>query len=586
VTVVVGGGGEAAAVISGENGKIAFVSDRDGDEEIYLMDADGGNSVNLTNHPADDRAPAWSPDGLRIAFATNRDGNDEIYVIDADGANLVNLTSHPADDGEPTWSPDGRSIAFTSEGGIFAMDADGTNRLRLTDPATGLAEFPWALGAFDGSPVWSSLPQSSNHRIAFARTFEGATPDESTVIVYTIQAVWWEDTTGVPVPVPVTDGGWSSGGIDWAPDHAYMAVARVDANDTQARVLLVSVSGEVEIPNPGGSSHLVDPAVAPDSSRMAATVSDLSTDPAEIMILNVDGTDPVNLTNHPAWDSQPAWQPLNLISIGLIDPSQGKWYLRDAAGRVTMHYFGIGGDQPFLGDWDCDGVDTSGVYRPSDDTVYLRNSNTTGVGELSFLIDVEGFDPASAGWASRDRGAVLAGDWDGDGCDTIAVFSAGEVFTSNTLPSPGATFTAEQSYRFGDEFSSGRRPFSGDFNGDGKDTVGVQYYFTNAEVYLNYVAPTGPVAPIDQQFWYGTRSDVVFVGDWTGDGIDTVGAFRHDFGTIGPSPINPGAFFFRYANTTGVADRQYFNHFGTYGDEIALIDWDIVSGNFSPRPAT
>ncbi len=577
----------AVAVVPGDNGRIAFVSDRDGNDEIYLMGADGSDLVNLTNHPANDRAPAWSPDGLRITFVSNRDGNDEIYVMDADGSNLVNLTNNPARDGEPTWSPDGRIIAFTSESGIFAIDADGANRLRLTDPASGLGELAWALGAVDSSPVWSSQPQPHRHRIAFVRTFSGATADESAAIVYTIESVWWEAATGVPVPVQSTEGGWNSGGIDWAPDHAYMAVARVGTNDTQANLLLVSESGEVEIPNPGGASHLVDPAIAPDGSRIATTVSDLAISPAEIMIINPDGTDPVNLTNHPAWDSQPAWQPLNPIPIGLVDPGTGKWYLRDATGRVTTFYFGIGGtivsaDLPFLGDWDCDGIDTPGVYRQSNDTVYLRNSNTTGFGELSFRIDIAGFNADPPGAISRDRGGVLAGDWDGDGCDTVGVFSKGEVFISNTLPPSGATFAAEQTYRFGSEFSNGRRPFSGDFNGDGMETVGVQYYYSAAHVHLNDVAPTGPVASVDQQFWYGTHGDIVFVGDWTGDGIDTVGAFRRNFGTIGRS-VEPGAFFFRFTNTTGFADRQYLNHFGEYGP-YAQIHWNVVSGDFSPSP--
>ncbi|NNC92311.1 MAG: hypothetical protein HKN80_07430 [Acidimicrobiia bacterium] len=107
--------------------------------------------------------------------------------------------------------------------------------------------------------------------------------------------------------------------------------------------------------------------------------------------------------------------------------------------------------------------------------------------------------------------------------------------------------------------------------------------FAAAEVSLNHVAPTGPIASIDQQFWYGTPSDVVFAGDWTGAGIDTVGAFRNGFGTPGPSSVDPGAFFFRFTNTTGFADRQYFNHFGEYGP-YSSIDWNVVTGDFSLPP--
>ncbi len=90
-------------------GKIAFVSDRDGNAEIYVMDADGSNQTNLTNNPANNPylapVPAWSPDGSKIAFVSDRDGNAEIYVIDADGSNPANLTNNPADDLFPAWSP-------------------------------------------------------------------------------------------------------------------------------------------------------------------------------------------------------------------------------------------------------------------------------------------------------------------------------------------------------------------------------------------------------------------------------------------------------------------------------------------------
>ena len=92
---------------------IVFVSWRDGNGEVYAMDADGSGPRNLTQHPAKDVRPAWSPNGRRIAFVSRRDGNAEVYVMNADGSGKRNLTRDRAsDDDYPTWSPDGRKLAF------------------------------------------------------------------------------------------------------------------------------------------------------------------------------------------------------------------------------------------------------------------------------------------------------------------------------------------------------------------------------------------------------------------------------------------------------------------------------------------
>ena len=81
------------------------MSDRELDYEIYVMDADGANQINLTNNFADDERPTWSPDGQRIAFQSDRNGDYEIYVMNADGTNQVNITNNPAaDDVMPAWS--------------------------------------------------------------------------------------------------------------------------------------------------------------------------------------------------------------------------------------------------------------------------------------------------------------------------------------------------------------------------------------------------------------------------------------------------------------------------------------------------
>lgn len=138
---------------SPDSSKIAYSSSRGvgkaaRNTEIYVMDINGRNQVNLTNHPAWDYYPRWSPNGQQILFYSNREGNqDDIYVMNADGTDVVNLTRHPSEDRMHNWSPDGNWIAFmsTRDGNwnIYIMEANGENQTRVT-------HHPGA----DSSPIW------------------------------------------------------------------------------------------------------------------------------------------------------------------------------------------------------------------------------------------------------------------------------------------------------------------------------------------------------------------------------------------------------------------------------------------------
>jgi len=127
--------GRAPALPRPTVARILFVSERDGNADIWVLDEEG-QEAQLTTDPADDLAPAWSPEGTRVAFESMRDGDSEIYVMNADGSDQANLTDNSVPDHSPAWSPDGKRIAFESlrDGArdIYVMNADGSEVMRLT----------------------------------------------------------------------------------------------------------------------------------------------------------------------------------------------------------------------------------------------------------------------------------------------------------------------------------------------------------------------------------------------------------------------------------------------------------------------
>jgi TolB protein len=142
--------------------RIAFQSNRRDPKskgyEIFTMNPDGTGVRRLTSHqPTDtvtDAAPEWSPNGKRIAFQSNRDGDDDIWVMNADGSGLAQLTKNSIRDAKPSWSPDGKRIAFHRDveylgevhGELFTMNVDGSDVRMLSVPS---------FKGFHGFPSWS-----------------------------------------------------------------------------------------------------------------------------------------------------------------------------------------------------------------------------------------------------------------------------------------------------------------------------------------------------------------------------------------------------------------------------------------------
>jgi hypothetical protein len=215
----------------------------------------------------------------------------------------------------------------------------------------------------------------------------------------------------------------------------------------------------------------------------------------------------------------------------MFDPASGRWHLRDGDGSVRTFHYGVPGDVPLYGDWDGDGLDTPGMYRPSNGFAYLTNETPpdggVGVGDpdLTFFFGIPGDE-------------VVAGDWDGDGTDTLGIRRNGKMYLTNV----NATSVAEREFYFG---VPGDIAFGGNANGAGGDSVFL-YRPSTGLVYYTTEIPTDPstAAATSGSLFFGVPSDRFMVGDWNGNGIDTVGVFRPLTGTV----------LLRNTNTTGEAD--------------------------------
>jgi len=345
----------AAAAV---NGKIAFVSNRDGNKEIYVMNADGTDQKNLTKNIADDSNPVWSPDGTKIAFVSKRDGNNEIYVMNGDGTDQTRLTTNASDDVYPLWSPDSTKIVFVSKrdgnNEIYVMNADGTSQTRLTT-AGGL--YPeWSGGS---NPAWS--PDGT--KIAFS-SMRGNDVD---LQIYVMNAdgskqirltnsigmhfnpKWSPDGTkiafdifagGNQISVINADGTYADTFLfdhpnlypAWSPDGTKLAFqwwARMAPNTEGICVInAVGTGNGIMLDN-----HETDPLWSPDGTKIVFVRDN------EIYVMNPDGTSQTRLTNNLADDSEPDWGPA-ITPITITSPNGGESWQRATPHTVTWSYTG------------------------------------------------------------------------------------------------------------------------------------------------------------------------------------------------------------------------------------------------------
>ncbi len=226
-------------------------------------------------------------------------------------------------------------------------------------------------------------------------------------------------------------------------------------------------------------------------------------------------------------------------TTGVFRPTNGALYLKNSnttgVADIQINY-GIPGDKPITGDWNGDGVDTIGVYRNG--VFYLRNSNSVGIADIYFAFGSPGDQP-------------IAGDWDGNGTDTIGVYRSSN-FTFY-LRNSNTTGTPDLSFSLGIPGDVG---IAGDWNGDGKDTTGV-FRPSNGVIFLKNLNTTGTA---DVALNYGIPGDKPVTGDWNNDGKDTIGVYRN------------GVFYLRNSNTVGIADLYFA--LGIPGDLPIAGNWD------------
>ncbi|MGH9970749.1 MAG: Calx-beta domain-containing protein [Pyrinomonadaceae bacterium] len=271
---------EAARII----GKIAFASDRDGNFEIYVMDADGGGQTSLTENPGEDYCPAWSPDGQRLAFVSTRDGNAEIYVVNSDGTGQTRLTNNTASDLAPAWSRDGSQIGFvTNRDGndeIYVMNADGSNQTNLTNNPGDDASFSFSPNGL--MIAFSSTREDSNFEI-YSMSSSGAGVSRLT----------------------------NSAGDDINPSWSSQKIAFQSNRDENDELYSMSADGQNQVRLTNNTEFDIDPSQLADGSRIAFSTS--RDDNLEIYLMNADGSGLVRLTNNNAADLQPALQPNGVI---------------------------------------------------------------------------------------------------------------------------------------------------------------------------------------------------------------------------------------------------------------------------------
>ena len=305
---------------SPDGSRLVFISSRNDKDpegcnmwcttEIYTINAAGNELTRLTDVSAMHRNPIWSPDGDRIVFASSRDETDpsacpfrcnfEIYTMNANGSEQIRVTNHPAADIWPDWSPDGTRIAFTSyrdgNAEIYVMNSDGSQLIRLTDdPGT------------DFWPVWS--PDGT--RIAFVSNRNY--PDSECILAGCQYDIFVMSVTAAQsqtigendlIQLHRTNSFFVNlFSVRWSPDGTQILSQVINDDNYDIFVVDADGSGYVDLMDTPHNDFA--PVWAPAGNRIAFT-SDRDGN-SEIYLMDTNGSQPTRLTNDPANDFLPIW---------------------------------------------------------------------------------------------------------------------------------------------------------------------------------------------------------------------------------------------------------------------------------------
>ncbi len=278
---------------------LVFTSERDGNWEIYRMDADGSNLVRLTETDISEGGAAWSPDGRSLAFWSRRDGNADIFVMGADGSNPHNIAPDPKENGFEEfyirWHPDGQSLAFFSN--RFGSEGHScvVHRVGFMPVNGGTQSMEPLSGHVGNQETMGWSPDGET--LAFSSKSCGGTGVNLQLFLWHIP----DDAV-----TQLTNDEYINAGPAFSHDGRFLAYHSF-RDDNSEIILLDLASGEaINLTNhPAKDSH---PTWSPDDSQIAFVTDRDGND--EIYVMNVDGTNLQNLSNHPARDFEPQWSPI------------------------------------------------------------------------------------------------------------------------------------------------------------------------------------------------------------------------------------------------------------------------------------